>query len=205
MRRRSVVVLAVLGVVLGVGCGRAIDRPAHGAAPGSEAANPTSAVPPTLQAGESLRARALPAPSPGLEPSPSPSPVAAVASPSAAAAPPIVRTIAPGADATVPPGSPVSLSAVLVGRGADLASATLTVNGADAGASIEQRSPRDWTIRASRSLPQGSYTARVLVRDTSGANGGFTWRFSVGEAEAAPTAEPAPKPAGSPQPKPRTP
>ena len=114
-------------------------------------------------------------PSPGVSGFASP-----VASPSAAAAPPIVRTIVPGADGHVPAGA-VTLSAVLVGRGADLASASLSVNGADASAQIDKRSPRDWTIHASQSLPNGTHTARVLVKDVSGAAGGFTWKFVVGD------------------------
>jgi hypothetical protein len=200
-RRLTLVAMLVGILVLVAGCGRAIDRPAHGAAPGSEGANPTSAVPPTLQAAEHLRSRVLPTPSPGLVLSPSPSPVAAVASPSPAPAPPIVRTIAPGPDASLPPGAPVNVSAVLFGRGADLATAALTVNGADTKAAIDRRSPRDWTIHASPALPPGAYTARVLVSDASGANGGFTWRFSVGvstgQSEVTPAASqatPPPKP-----------
>jgi hypothetical protein len=72
---------------------------------------------------------------------------------------------------------------VLVGRTADLASASLSVNGADAGAQIEKRSPRDWTIHASQTLTSGTHTVKVLVKDASGAAGGFTWQFSVGETE----------------------
>jgi hypothetical protein len=113
------------------------------------------------------------------------------------AAPPIVRTIVPGADSRVPAGAPVTLSAVLIGRGADLASASLSVNGADAGAQIDKRSPRDWTIHASQSLAVGSHTARVLVRDASGAAGGYTWRFVVGEPQPQPQA-PAPSPTARP-------
>lgn len=77
-----------------------------------------------------------------------------------------------------------------MGRTADLASASLSVNGADAGAQIDKRSPRDWTIHASETLANGTHTVRVLVRDASGAAGGFTWQFSVGDLE--PTATPAP-------------
>jgi hypothetical protein len=77
-----------------------------------------------------------------------------------------------------------------VGRTADLASASLSVNGADAGAQIDKRSPRDWTIHASQTLTNGTHTVRVLVRDASGAAGGFTWQFSVGNQ--APTPTPAP-------------
>jgi hypothetical protein len=200
MRARPFLLALALGLV--VGCGPATDRPARGAAPGAAGGDATSAVPPTLQAAENLRSKPSPAPSPGL-PTPSPSAVAA-ASPSAVAAPPIVRTIVPGADASVPAGGAVAVSAVLVGRGADLATASLTVNGADFGASLEKRSARDWTIRGAQPLGPGAYTARVLVRDANGANGGFTWRFSVGESEppAGPAPEPAQKPAASPQPKP---
>jgi hypothetical protein len=114
------------------------------------------------------------------------------------AAPPIVRTIAPGANAHVPAGAPVTLSAVLVGRGADLATTSLAVDGADTGAQIDKRSPRDWTIHASQPLAPGQHTARVLVRDASGANGGFTWQFVVGEDDPPPSAKPAPSPAAKP-------
>jgi hypothetical protein len=201
MRARPLLLTLALGLV--VGCGPASDRPAHGASPGAASGDATSAIPPTLQAAENLRFRPSPSPSPGLNPTPSPSAVAA-ASPSVVAAPPIVRTIVPGPDASVPAGGTVAVSAVLVGRGADLATASLTVNGADFGASLEKRSPRDWTIRGTQPLGPGAYTARVLVRDANGANGGFTWRFSVGESEppAAPAPEPAQKPAASPQPGP---
>ena len=118
----------------------------------------------------------LPAPSPGLPASPQP-----FASPSPAPAPPIVRTIAPGANVHIPAGGPVTISAVLIGRGADLASASLALNGAEAGAQIDKRSPREWGIHAAQVLPPGTYTARVLVRDAGGSPGGFTWSFSVGE------------------------
>jgi hypothetical protein len=130
-----------------------------------------------------LRFRPLPNPSPGL-PAPSPE---AVASPSPAPAPPIVRTIAPAVNAHVPASGPTTISAVLVGRGADLASASLSVNGADAGAQIDKRSPREWSIHVAQGLQPGTYTARVLVGDTAGARGGYTWQFSVGE-------EPTPTP-----------
>jgi hypothetical protein len=78
---------------------------------------------------------------------------------------------------------------VLIGRGADLATASLSVNGADAGAQIDKRSARDWTIHTSQTLPSGTHTVRVLVRDASGAAGGFTWQFVVGEPQ--PSATPA--------------
>jgi hypothetical protein len=117
------------------------------------------------------------------------------------AAPPIVRTIVPGAKERVPAGAPVALSAILVGRGADLASASLSVNGADVGAQIDKRTAREWSIHTNQTLGIGSYTARVMVRDASGAAGGFTWQFLVGAEEDAakpvPQASPVPKP-GSP-------
>jgi hypothetical protein len=53
------------------------------------------------------------------------------------------------------------------------------VNGADAGAQIDKRSPRDWTIHASQTLANGTYTLKVLVRDASGGAGGFTWQIVV--------------------------
>jgi hypothetical protein len=200
MRARAFLLALALGVI--VGCGPATDRPARGAAPGLAGGDATSALPPTLQAAENLRSKPSPVPSPGL-PNPTPSPsVVAAASPSPVAAPPIVRTIVPGPDASLPAGGAVAVSAVLVGRGADLATASLTVNGADFGAALEKRSPRDWTIHGAQPLAPGAYTARVLVRDANGTNGGFTWRFNVGEPEPPPPPEPAPKPAASPAPKP---
>jgi hypothetical protein len=210
-RRHALLVLSC-ALMLGLAaCGPANERPVSGAVPGSRTAPTPPGVPPTLSPSEALKFRALPTPSPGLNataanPSPSASP-GAVASPSTVAAPPIVRTISPAANGRVAPGQ-VSLSAVLVGRGADLATASLTLNGAEAGAQIDKRSAREWTIRTSQALANGSYTARVLVRDSSGANGGFTWQFSVGEPEpAAPAEQPAEQPAAAPSavPKPRTP
>jgi hypothetical protein len=205
-RTARLLAIAVAGVVALAlaSCGPANDRPLSGALPGSEARTPVGA-PPTLTASQGLpvRATAAPspsaAPSPGLDPSPSPE---ALASPSAVAAPPIVRTIAPGANGHVPAGAPVAVSAVLVGRGADLASASLSVNGADMGAQIDKHTAREWSIHASQTLGIGSYTAKVLVRDASGAAGGFTWQFLVGDEESAPAspansvvqASPVPKP-----------
>jgi hypothetical protein len=191
--------LLLIGALAVASCAPANERPVRGAVPGSEAAPTPPGVPPTLTASEALRLRQLPIPSPGLAVAPSPS---AVASPSAEAAPPIVRTIAPSAGGHLPAGAPVTLSAVLVGRGSDLATATLAVNGADSGAQIDKRTPREWTIHTSQALGAGTYTARVLVRDASGAAGGFTWQFLVGDDEA-PEAKPAA--AASPVPKPRNP
>src|ERR1051325_11047206 len=152
---RLLLLLSLAAMLLA--CAPANDRPVRGAVPGSAA--PTApGLPPTLQASDALRQRALatasPAalqPSPGVAANASPG-ASAVPSPSAVAAPPIVRTIVPGANGHVPAGAPVTLSAVLVGRTADLASASLSVNGADAGAQIDKRSPRDWTIHASQKL-----------------------------------------------------
>ncbi|MBV9169475.1 MAG: hypothetical protein JOZ81_05260, partial [Chloroflexi bacterium] len=171
-----------------VGCSPAIGRPLRGAQPGSPA--PTApGLPPTLEPAEALRLRALASPSPEATSSPSPgvdaapSPglsasASALASPSVAAAPPIVRTIVPAANGSVATGSAVTVSAVLVGRGADLASASLAVDGADAGAQIDKQTPRQWSIHVVASLSVGTHTARVLVRDAAGANGGFTWNFT---------------------------
>jgi hypothetical protein len=203
--------LALLAALIVVGCAPANERPLRGAVPGSDAPPTPPGVPPTLTASDALRFKPLPVPSPGIASSPSASPVA---SPSVVVAAPIVRTIAPGANGHVPSGAPVTLSAVLVGRGADLASASLSVNGVDAGAQIDKRSARDWTIHASQALGNGMQTARVLVRDADGGSGGFTWQFAVGD-EATPAAEPpaptaaparAPAaPGASPAPKPRSP
>jgi len=177
---RRLCVLALAGLAL-ASCAPANERPTHGALPGSDAHPTPPGVPPTLTASEALRLRPLPVPSPGVaSTSPSPSAVA-VASPSAVAAPPIVRTIAPTANGHVPADEPVTLSAVLIGRGADLATASLSVNGADAGAQIDKRTPREWSIHTSQKLNAGTHTAKVLVRDASGAAGGFTWQFAVGD------------------------
>ena len=200
-RGPGLLAIAVAGLVALAlaSCGPANDRPRSGAVPGSEARTPVG-VPPTLSASEGfpLRVATVPspgasAPSPGLAPSPSP-----VASPSAVAAPPIVRTIAPGAGGRVPADTPVALSATLVGRGADLASASLSVNGAEVGAQIDKRTAREWSIHTNQTLGIGSYTARVLVRDASGAAGGFTWQFLVGDEAAAAKPEPQPSPASKP-------
>ena len=178
LSRRLWLVLAALTVALSA-CGPANERPLRGAVPGTTPPTPGVDVPPTLAASDALRLR-TPTPAPqAAQPSPKPG-ASPIASPSVVAAPPIVRTIVPGADGHVPSGA-VTLSAVLVGRGADLASASLSVNGADAGAQIDKRSPRDWTIHTSQTLTNGTHTARVLVKDVSGAAGGFTWKFMVGE------------------------
>jgi hypothetical protein len=183
--RRVIITLATTLVALAVAsCAPANERPAHGAVPGSQAPTPPG-VPPTLAPSDALRFRALATPSPGIAVSP-----AVVPSPSVVAAPPIVRTIVPGANGHVPSGAPVALSAVLIGRTADLASASLQVNGADAGAQIDKRSPRDWMIHTSQQLADGAYTVHVLVRDASGAAGGFTWHFLVGSNEETPVPNP---------------
>lgn len=178
--RRTGALFLWWGLLLLTACGPAIDRPLSGAVPG-RAAPTAPGLPPTLQPTDAQRFRPLPSPSLAAAVSPSP-----VSSPSVVAAPPIVRTIAPAANGRVAPGAPVTVSAVLVGRGADLASATLTVNGSDVGSQVDKRTPREWSIHSTQALPNGSYTARVLVRDASGANGGFTWQFAVGPDEQPP-------------------
>ena len=171
--------LLVLAATLSAAaCGPANERPVSGAIPGSRTAPTPPGVPPTLSPSDALRFRALPSSSPGVPAAianPSPS-----ASPSPVAAPPIVRTIAPSANGHVPAGA-VTLSAILVGRGADLAAASLTINGADAAAQIDKRSAREWSIHTSQPLATGTHTARVMVRDSSGVAGGFTWQFVVGD------------------------
>jgi len=194
---RALVIAAGGLLLLTAACGRAIDRPLRGAAPGTEAPAPTVGPPPTLSPSEALRFRALPSPSPGVSASPSPSS-------SAVPAPPIVRTIAPPASGNVAPGAPVTVSAILVGRGADLATASLTLDGADTGAQIDKRTAREWTIHSTQTLGPGPHTARVLVRDTANAAGGFTWQFTVAEPEGAPAPEPAVTPAPAPRPAPPT-
>jgi hypothetical protein len=212
--RRHLALLAAIFVALVAGCSPAIDRPVRGALPGSPAPTPPG-VPPTLVASDALR-RNVPSPSPeAASPVPAPSPAVADASPSPAvaepspgatsvpspsvvAAPPIVRTIVPGANGHVAAGGPVALSAVLVGRGSDLESASLSTDGADAGAQIDKRSPRDWTIHASPRLGDGPHTVRVLVRDASGLSGGFTWQITVGGGAPAPETRPGPSASPSP-------
>ena len=181
--RRRLLVLAL--ALLAAGCAPANERPLRGAVPGSQTPTPPG-VPPTLEASDALRFHALPTPSPVVAANPSAAPAP---SPSAVAAPPIVRTIVPTANGRVPGGAPVTLSAVLIGRTADLASASLSINGADSGAQIDKRAPRDWTIHTSQRLADGTYTAHVAVRDAGGAAGGFTWHFLVGD-EATPTPGP---------------
>lgn len=189
------------------GCGRPIDRPASGAIPGAGLGGAPTGVPPTLAPSEP-RFRQLPQPSPGLSAVPSPSPVA---SPSPNTAPPIVRTIQPQANAQVPVGGPVTVGAVLVGRGADLASANLTVDGVGVAANVDRSNPRQWVVRVDQALSPGEHTARVLVTDTTGARGGFTWRFTVGEPPAEevapeePPAEATPSPSVQPTPPPAEP
>lgn len=189
-------ILLAVTAVCAVGCGPASERPVRGAVPGRDPAPTQPGLPPTLTPSETLRFKTLPTPSPAVGGDAAPAP-SAIASPSVVAAPPIVRTIAPADKTHVPAGSPVTLSAILVGRGADLATASLAADGADSGATIDKRSAREWTIHTTRALPPGPHTARVYVRDSSGAVGGFTWHFTVGEDEptpppAAPSAVPKP-------------
>jgi hypothetical protein len=196
---RHLVLLAATILVITTACAPANERPVRGAVPGTPLPTPPG-VPPTLIASDALRQKpqAVPSasPSPGVaEGGPSPSPAVAEASPdpspSVVAAPPIVRTIVPGANGRVPAGGSVTISAVLVGRTADLESALLVADGVDTGAQIDKRSPRDWTIHAAPRLGDGPHTVRVLVRDASGLSGGFTWQITVGEPEPQP-AQPAP-------------
>jgi hypothetical protein len=205
--RCSVNVLALAtaaSMIVLTACAPANERPLSGAVPGSQAPTPPG-LPPTLLPADALRPKpqAAASPSPGVDPQPSaspaeaepsPSPAVAEASPSVVAAPPIVRTIVPGANGHVPAGGAVTLSAVLVGRSADLASASLATDGTDAGGQIDKRSPRDWTIHAAPKLSSGPHTVRVQVNDASGQRGGFTWQITVGEAnpQPAPAASPAP-------------
>jgi hypothetical protein len=196
---RHLVLLAAPLLIITAACAPANERPVRGAVAGSPLPTPPG-VPPTLIPSDALRQKpqavASASPSPGVaEAEPSPSPAVADASPgpspSVVAAPPIVRTIVPAANGRVPAAGPVTLSAVLVGRTADLESASLVADGADTGAQIDKRSPRDWTIHAAPRLGDGPHTVRVLVRDTSGLSGGFTWQITVGEPEPQP-AQPAP-------------
>ncbi len=190
--------VSLVAVAALAACGRPLDRPISGALPGSSLSTPTSGVPPTLAA--NLRFSGLAEPSPGLGPGAAP-----LASPSPNAQPPIVRTVQPPANASLPESGPVVVSAALVGRGADLATATLTIDGADAGVEPDRRDPRQWTVSVSQPLAPGPHTARVLVRDTTGASGGFTWQFTVGEPVATPEPTPPPdkpEPPGTPPPVP---
>jgi hypothetical protein len=66
----------------------------------------------------------------------------------------------------------------------------MAMDGADAGAQIDRRSARDWTIHTSRVVPAGPHTVRVLVRDAAGGAGGFTWQFLVGEEPQTPAPNP---------------
>lgn len=178
-----------------LGCSPARERPLRGAAPGLDYPTPTPALPPTLVPGSELRFVGLPVPSPGLSPGPSSTPYA---SPSPGAAPPIVRTIQPAANTQLAGGAPVPVSATLVGRGADLSTATLSVDGADVGARIERANARQWTISASQPFADGSHKVVVRVTDSMGGVGGFSWQFSTGAPSATPT--PVEKDAESPAP-----
>ncbi len=171
---------SLLVLLLLVACGRANDRPVRGALPATATdVPPTEGIPPTLQPSDALRFRPLPSPSPGVSASPA-------ASPSAQPLPPIVRTINPPNGGKVQPGAPTTITATLVGRTADLQTATLTVNNAELGAQIDKRTTRDWTIHTTQTLPVGHYTARVLVVDSSGTRGGFTWQFDIAAPEEPP-------------------
>ena len=185
-RPRWTIAVAAALLISGAACAPANERPVRGAVPGTDAP-PAPGLPPTLSPNDSLRLRALATPSPGIAASAVPAPSV---SPSAVAQPPIVRTITPANNAHVPGAQPITLSAVLVGRSADLASASLSVDGADAGAQIDKRSTRDWTIHASQKLANGTHTVKVFVRDAEGAPGGFTWQIVVGEPSTTPTPTP---------------
>jgi hypothetical protein len=87
----------------------------------------------------------------------------------------------------------VPLAATLVGRGVDLATASMAVDGAEVAATVTKQDARTWALRFATTLPAGPHTARVSVRDALGQAGGFTWQFVVGNPE--PTATPAPAPA----------
>lgn len=213
MRTRTNVpprLVAGVGVVLLlalVGCAPATTRPARGAQPGVEAPTPTPALPPTLTVADPrFRGLSTPAPgtTPGVRPSPSPG-IAASPSPSPNALPPIVRSIAPAGGNTLPVGVPVRVQAVLVGRGADLSSVNLAVNGQELPADGDRTNPRQWTVGANASLDPGLHTARVIVLDSTGARGGFTWQFTVGETPPAEEAEAAPEPTPPPAPQPAAP
>lgn len=179
--------IVVACVSLAAACSPASDRPLQGAVPGTSGAA-TSFLPPTLAPAMS-DATPSPAASAAVSPQASPSPVATS---NEATASPIIRTLAPAPGSQASGGS-VTVSAVLLGRGSDLASADLTVDGAPAGAQIDRTSPREWTIAATQVLAAGSHTAHATVAQESGEAAGFSWTFSVAGA-AAPTA-PAPPPA----------
>jgi hypothetical protein len=185
--------VAVLAASLALAaCSPAVDRPLHGAVPGSPLTNSSGpGVPPTIAPSFKPIGGSEASPSPGIGLSPVPSPSAVL--------PPIVRTIAPAANGTVPSGAPVTVSAVLVSRGADLATVQLLVDGADTAAEPEKATPVQWTVSISKPLPDGQHQARVLVRDAAGGTGGFTWTFTVGAAASpGPSPAPAVKPAPSP-------
>lgn len=186
---QPIVALAVLLAILVAGCAPAIERPRSGALPGVEFPTPTAGVPPTLTIAGDPRFRGLPSPSPGVAASPS-----AVPSPVAAGRPPIVLGLVPANGGAVGAGGPVAVSAGLVGRENDLATASLFVDGAEVPASVERADPRRWTIRATLPLPAGQHSARVLVEDAARVRAGFTWRFYVGT----PPPPPAPAPAATP-------
>jgi hypothetical protein len=187
--------LAALLAVL-MGCSRPTDRPQQGAAPGSGRAPdlrgvdvPATLSPPQLTAG-------VAAPSPVVV-------VALTASPSPAIAGrnPIISGLAPGQDATVPPG-PVTISA-RVAASSELSEASLSLNGAPVQSRVAAAGPLIWQVSYSGDLAAGTYAAQINARDRDGRAGGFRWQFTVGNG--APPATPATTPSTAPAPKPIAP
>ena len=171
--------VALIGLTI-AGCTRPTDRPIEGARPGRETASPdpirTLTV--AIDTPVPMTPTVVPVASPVLSP---------VASPTPTGRWPVISTIQPQANSTVPVG--VVTISTRVSSLSDIAEATLFVDGQAARATTTGDS-RNPTYSATMSLAPGQHQARISVRDDQGRTGGFTWTFTVGDA--APRASPAP-------------
>ena len=165
----------VLSLALLLACGRPADRPLEGAPPVREGQTPvvrSSEPPPTLAAVVlSQPASSLPQPL-----------VAVAASPVASPSPslgrvPIISGLLPGQNSVVSPGA-VTIAARISGD-ADLAEASLTVDGASVRPTISRSTPRTWVLSYTARLETGKHEARLNARDLDGRVGGYGWEFNV--------------------------
>lgn len=174
------VVGCIVGLMAVIGCTRPADRPIEGARPGREAASP-----------EAIGSFAVPVdtPAPAASPPAPPAPVASpVPSPPPTGRGPVISTIQPAANATVPPGV-VTISS-RVSALSDIAEVTIVVDG-QAVRPTATGDPRTPTYSVTINLAAGQHQARISVRDDQGRTGGFTWTFTVADSPARPS--PAPK------------
>ena len=161
---------ALLGLALTLSCARPIDRPLEGAPPlrpGEAPSGRGSDVPPTLSA---------PAPTPIASP-----PAAVFASPSPSPQPvarnPILGGLIPAPNAQIPAG-PVSIGA-RISASADLASASLVLNGTQVQPQVSAQDARTWLITYTSRLDVGRQVVRLSAADRDGRLGGYTWEFDV--------------------------